>query len=101
MMKESVVKVKNSSCRYTPYVKDRLKKYENRNGKHKIQMKCLETKKYSTKKGVTLTAIFNTRWQYSSEKAMTPHSSTLAWKIPWTEGPGGLPSMGSHRVGHD
>ena len=36
-----------------------------------------------------------------SEKAMTPHSSTLAWKIPWTEEPGGLPSMGSHRVGHD
>ena len=35
------------------------------------------------------------------EKAMAPHSSTLAWKIPWTEEPGGLPSMGSHRVGHD
>ena len=35
------------------------------------------------------------------EKAMAPHSSTLAWKIPWTEKPGGLPSMGSHRVGHD
>ena len=32
---------------------------------------------------------------------MTPYSSTLAWKIPWTEEPGGLPSMGSHRVGHD
>ena len=30
-----------------------------------------------------------------------PHSSTLAWKIPGTEEPGGLPSMGSHRVGHD
>jgi len=30
-----------------------------------------------------------------SEKAMTPYSSTLAWKIPWTEGPGGLQSMGS------
>ena len=29
------------------------------------------------------------------------HSSTLAWKIPWTEEPGGLPSMGSPRVGHD
>ena len=28
------------------------------------------------------------------EKAMAPHSSTLAWKIPWTEGPGGLQSMG-------
>ena len=35
------------------------------------------------------------------EKAMALHSSTLAWKIPWTEEPGGLPSMGSHRVGHD
>ena len=32
---------------------------------------------------------------------MAAHSSTLAWKIPWTEEPGGLPSMGSHRVGHD
>ena len=36
-----------------------------------------------------------------SEKAMAPHSSTLAWKIPWMEEPGGLQSMGSHRVGHD
>ena len=35
------------------------------------------------------------------EKAMAPHSSTLAWKIPWTEEPGGLQSMGSHRVRHD
>ena len=32
---------------------------------------------------------------------MIPHSSTLAWKIPWMEEPGGLPSMGSHRVRHD
>ena len=36
-----------------------------------------------------------------TEKAMAPHSSTLAWKIPWTEEPGGLHSMGSRRVGHD
>ena len=36
-----------------------------------------------------------------SEKAMAPHSSTLAWKIPWTEKPGRLQSMGSLRVGHD
>ena len=36
-----------------------------------------------------------------SEKAMAPHSSTLAWEIPWTEEPGGLQSMGSRRVGHD
>ena len=32
---------------------------------------------------------------------MAPHSSALAWKIPWTEEPGGLQSMGSPRVGHD
>ena len=38
---------------------------------------------------------------YELEKAMAPHSSTLAWKIQWTEEPGGLPSMGSHKVGHD
>ena len=36
-----------------------------------------------------------------SEKAVAPHSSTLAWKIPWMEEPGGLQSMGSLRVGHD
>ena len=36
-----------------------------------------------------------------SEKAMAPHSSTLAWKIPWTEEPGRLQSMGSLRVGHN
>ena len=38
------------------------------------------------------------RW---SGKAMAPHSSTLAWKIPWTEEPGRLQSMESLRVGHD
>ena len=35
-----------------------------------------------------------------AEKAMAPHSNTLAWKIPWTEEPGGLQSMGLLRVGH-
>ena len=35
------------------------------------------------------------------EKEMETHSSTLAWKIPWTEEPGRLQSMGSRRVGHD
>ena len=38
---------------------------------------------------------------HTSEKAMAPHSSTLAWKIPWTEEPSGLQSMGLRRVGHD
>ena len=38
---------------------------------------------------------------YGLEKAMAPHSSTLAWKIPWMEEPGGLQSMGSQSVGHN
>ena len=37
---------------------------------------------------------------YGWEKAMATHSRTLAWRILWTEGPGGLQSMGSLRVGH-
>ena len=39
--------------------------------------------------------------RFVMEKAMAPHSSTLAWKIPWTEEPGRLQTMGSWRVGHD
>ena len=38
---------------------------------------------------------------HALEKAMAPHSSTLAWRIPGTGEPGGLPSVGSHRVRHD
>ena len=38
---------------------------------------------------------------YTMEKEMATHSSVLAWRIPWTEEPGGLLSMGSHRVRHD
>ena len=38
---------------------------------------------------------------HALEKAMAPHSSTLAWRIPGTGEPGGLPSMGLHRVGHN
>ena len=44
---------------------------------------------------------FGPTYIYIEEKAMAPHSSTLAWKIPWTEEPGRLQSMGSLRVGHD
>jgi len=40
-------------------------------------------------------------WEDPLEKGMATHSSILAWRIPWTEEPGGLQSMGSHRVGHD
>ena len=38
---------------------------------------------------------------HALEKEMVTHSSVLAWRIPGTGEPGGLPSMGSHRVGHD
>ena len=55
-----------------------------------------------------ITTLWETSWGLNKmvsgswvEKAMAPHSSTLAWKIPWTEEPGRLQSKGSLRVGHD
>ena len=44
---------------------------------------------------------FLKKYAFIAEKAMAPHSSTPAWKIPWMEEPGRLQSMGSLRVGHD
>jgi len=40
-------------------------------------------------------------WEDSLEKGMVSHSSCLAWRIPWTEEPGGLQSMGSQRIRYD
>jgi len=40
-------------------------------------------------------------WYNSYMEGMVTHSSILAWRIPWTEEPGGLQSIASHRVGHD
>ena len=40
-------------------------------------------------------------WEDLLEKGMVTHANILAWRIPWTEEPGGLPSMESHRVGRD
>ena len=40
-------------------------------------------------------------WEDPLEKEMATHSSILAWRVPWTEEPGRLQSMGSQRVGHD
>ena len=40
-------------------------------------------------------------WKDPLEKEIATHSSILAWRIPWTEEPGGLQSMGSQRLGHD
>ena len=50
---------------------------------------------------VFIAALFVIARTWKPEKAMATHSSTLAWRIPGTGVPGGLPSMGSHRVGHD
>ena len=53
-----------------------------------------------------LPAVWETRvrslgWEDPLEKEMATHSRNLARKIPWTEGPGGLQSMGSQKAGHD
>ena len=55
---------------------------------------CLVTLKYQSNIRIDLISILK-------EKAVAPHSSTLAWKIPWAEEPGRLQSMGSQRVGHN
>ena len=47
------------------------------------------------------TWVLSLGWEDPLEKEMAAHSSTLAWKIPWTEEPGGLQSMGSKRVGYN
>ena len=49
--------------------------------------------------GMQETRVRSVGWEDPLEKAMATHSSTLAWRIPWREGPGGLQSMGSQRVG--
>ena len=47
------------------------------------------------------TQIQSLDWENPLEKGMATHSSILTWRIPWTEEPGGLQSMGSQRVRHD
>ena len=56
---------------------------------------------YRSDTSLTMTSGQMTVSAVSREKAMAPHSSTLAWEIPWMEKPGRLQSMGSQRVGHD
>ena len=53
-------------------------------------------------KGRTRPSDFTLTFHFPAlEKEMATHSSVLAWRIPGMREPGGLPSMGSHRVGHD
>ena len=54
-----------------------------------------------TGNGGTMVTVYGSLYTCVSEKALAPHSSALAWKIPWTEEPDGLQSIGSLRVRHD
>ena len=56
-------------------------------------VKCLPTMRE--------TLVQSLGWEDLLEKELATHSSILAWKIPWTEEPGRVQSMGSQRVGHD
>ena len=61
----------------------------------------LLVKKLPVNAGVAEVVDLVASWEDRMEEGMATHSSTLAWKIPWMEEPGGLQSMGSLRVGHD
>ena len=65
-----------------------------------LQYSCLENHEV-TKSRTRLSEFTFTFHFHALEKEMATHSSVLAWRIPGTGEPGGLPSMGSHRVRHD
>ena len=65
---------------------------------HLTSLVAQTTKRLST---MQETRVKSLGWEDLLEKEMATHSSILAWKIPWTEKPGGLQSMGSQRVGHN
>ena len=76
-----------------------------------LQCSCLENPRgsgawwaavYGVTQSQTRLSDFTSIFHFHAlEKEMAPHSSVLAWRIPGAVEPGGLPSMGSHRVGHD
>ena len=76
-----------------------------------LQYSCLENPMDSGAWGAAVHGVSKSRTPLSDftftfhfpalEKEMATHSSVLAWRIPGIAEPGGLPSMGSHRVGHD
>ena len=63
--------------------------------------KFLVVKNLSAMQDLQKTQVRSLGWEDSLEKDIATHSSFLAWRIPWTGEPGGLPSTGSHGVGHD
>ena len=103
------LKIKNEelgwSCTPSYSKASTLEKLHRHDWKQAVSMphQCTACSTVTTQKQGPLPAIqmISVLLHLCSEKAMAPHSSTLAWKIPWTEEPGRLPSMGSHRVRHD
>ena len=68
---------------------------------HTLMVSSLVAQMVKRLPGMQETWVRSLGWEDPLEKEMATHSSTLAWKIPWTEEPGKLPSMGSQRVGHN
>ena len=64
-------------------------------------LKCTAQMIFSGLSTMRETRVRSLGWEDPLEKEMAIHSSTIAWKIPWTEEPGRLQSMGSQRVRHD
>ena len=91
--------------------KDRVNLYLGEGNGTPLQYSCLENPMdrgpwkaavHGVAKSCTRLSDFTfTFYFHALEKAMATHSSVLAWRIPGTGEPGGLPSMGPHRVGHD
>ena len=67
-------------------------------GSYALKMASLVAQEVENVPAVQETRVRSLGWEDPLEKAMATHSSILAWKIPWTEEPGGLQAMGSQRV---
>ena len=68
---------------------------------YKSMQKSLVAQMVKRLPAVRETRVQSLGWEDPLEKEMATHSSNVAWKIPWTEEPGGLQTMGSQRVGHN
>ena len=66
-----------------------------------ISIESLVTQGVKNLPAIQETRVPSLGWEDPLEKGMATHSKFLAWRIPWTEEPGGLQSMGLYRVGHD
>ena len=85
------------------FLSDQCKEIEedNRMGKTRDLLKKIRDTKVKRLSTMQKTWVRSLGGEDPLEKEMAIHSSTIAWKIPWTEEPGRLQSMGSQRVGHD